>query len=125
MTAVVITSGSLESLIDSCAHITDFGGRANEVVASPIIINSYPCVAEDLCCPFGELAYLKVRWIFVKSRWVYVAIERFELNRQIIGWGRTNGSLCAIIQCDVLKFEENPARIKLSRKFEVQFLFDF
>jgi hypothetical protein len=65
MTAVFVTSGSLESLIDSCAHITDFGGRAAEVIASPIIINSYPCVSEDLCCPFGELAYLKVRWTAV------------------------------------------------------------
>lgn len=47
------------------------------------------------------------------------------MNRQIIGWGRTNGSLCAIIQCDVLKFEENPARIKLFREFNFQFLFLF
>lgn len=57
--AVYLTSASLESLVESCGH-TEFSGDSSEVSASPIILNNYPCVEEDLICPFGELVYIKV-----------------------------------------------------------------
>jgi hypothetical protein len=60
MIAVFLTPASKESLVDYCYHIEDLDSRKSDVTISPLILNSYPCVEEDLICPFGELVYIKV-----------------------------------------------------------------
>ena len=75
MTAVFLTSGSVQSLAEACAHMGDvFEGSDSEeeeegrrgsgtnqaVVASPVVINSFPCRQEDFFLSFGQILYIKV-----------------------------------------------------------------
>ena len=59
--AVFLTLASVESLIITCSRVFNQKILRSNVSSSPIVMNSYPCLEEDLVCPFGELAYIKVR----------------------------------------------------------------